>query len=92
MTVSILLFLPIVAALVVLLFKNEAAKYVALGFSVAELVIAGIFLSRFVPDATTQFTVNLPWLPRAGIPVTRIFMRAAVRTIKIQRKAFPPKR
>src|ERR1700743_1380015 len=67
MTVSILLFLPSVAALVVLLFKNEAAKYVALGFSVAELVIAGIFLSRFVPDATTQFTVNLPWLPRAGI-------------------------
>src|ERR1700743_926981 len=67
MTVSILLFLPIVAALVVLLFKNEAAKYVALGFSVAELVIAGIFLSQFVPDATTQFAVTAPWIPQAGI-------------------------
>ncbi len=67
MTVSILLFLPIVAALVVLLFKNEVAKYAALAFSVAELIIAGIFISRFVPDATTQFVVNLPWLPRAGI-------------------------
>jgi len=67
MTVSILLFLPIVAALVVLLFKNEVAKYAALAFSVAELIIAGIFVGRFVPDATTQFVVNLPWLPRAGI-------------------------
>jgi NADH-quinone oxidoreductase subunit M len=67
MTVSILLFLPIVAALVVLLFKNEAAKYAALTFAVAELAIAGIFLSRFIPDASTQFTVTAPWLPKAGI-------------------------
>jgi NADH-quinone oxidoreductase subunit M len=67
MTVSILLFLPIVAALVVLLFKNEAAKYVALTFAVAELAIAGIFLSHFIPDASTQFTVTAPWLPKAGI-------------------------
>jgi NADH-quinone oxidoreductase subunit M len=67
MTVSILLFLPIVAALVVLFFKNEAAKYGALLFAVAELVIAGIFLSNFVPDASTQFSVVLPWIPKAGI-------------------------
>jgi NADH-quinone oxidoreductase subunit M len=67
MTVSILLFLPIVAALVVLLFKNEVAKYAALTFAVAELVIAGIFLSRFTPDATTQFSVIVPWIPKAGI-------------------------
>ena len=67
MTVSILLFLPIVAALVVLFFKNEAAKYVALAFAVAELAIAGIFLSNFTPDATTQFSVLVPWIPKAGI-------------------------
>jgi NADH-quinone oxidoreductase subunit M len=67
MTVSILIFLPIVAALIVLLFKNEVAKYVALAFAVAELVIAGVFLSRFTPDATTQFTVIAPWIPKAGI-------------------------
>jgi len=70
MTVSILLFLPIVAALVVLLFKNEVAKYAALLFAVAELVIAGIFLSRFVPDASTQFAVVMPWIPKAGIYFT----------------------
>src|SRR6201999_69222 len=67
MTVSILLFLPIVAALVVLLFKNEVAKYAALAFALAELVIAGIFLSRFVPDTTIQFSEIIPWIPKAGI-------------------------
>ena len=67
MTVSILLFLPIVAALVVLLFKGEVAKYVAFAFSVAELAVAGYFLSKFVPDGTIQFGVNSMWMPKIGI-------------------------
>ncbi len=67
MTVSILLFLPVVAALVVLFFKNETAKYAALAFGVAELVVAGVFLSKFVPDASEQFTITAPWIPKAGI-------------------------
>ena len=67
MTVSILLFLPIVAALVVLLFKGEVAKYVAFAFSVAELAVAGYFLSQFVPDGTIQFGVNSMWMPRIGV-------------------------
>ena len=67
MTVSILIFLPVVAALVVLLFKNEVAKYAALAFAVAELVIACIFLSRFTPDASNQFGVLSPWIAKAGI-------------------------
>ncbi|MES2377257.1 MAG: NADH-quinone oxidoreductase subunit M [Bacteroidota bacterium] len=66
MTVSILIFLPVLAALAVLLFKNETAKHAALFFSVIELAIAGIFLSQFVPDATTQFEVNAPWIPQIG--------------------------
>jgi len=70
MTVSILLFLPVVAALVVLLFKNAAAKHVALFFAVIELALAGYFLSRFVPDTTTQFTVDAPWITAAGIYFT----------------------
>jgi NADH-quinone oxidoreductase subunit M len=70
MTVSILLFLPIVAALVVLLFKGQSAKYVALAAAVAELVIAGIFLSNFVPDSSTQFSITAPWIPKAGIYFT----------------------
>lgn len=67
MTVSILIFLPIVAALLVLFFKNETAKHVALAFSVVELAIALVFLSKFVPDATTQFLVETPWIKQFGI-------------------------
>ncbi|MBC7399612.1 MAG: NADH-quinone oxidoreductase subunit M [Mucilaginibacter sp.] len=66
MTVSILIFLPVLAALVVLLFKNETAKHAALFFAVIELAIAGIFLAQFVPDASIQFEVNAPWIPQIG--------------------------
>jgi len=67
MTVSILIFLPVIAALAVLLFKNNAAKHVALTFAVAELVVAGCFLSKFIPDATFQFVTDIPWIPKFGI-------------------------
>src|ERR1700761_7048264 len=62
MTVSILLFLPIIAALVVLFFNNETAKHAALFFAVAELVLALVFLGNFVPDASQQFGVDVPWI------------------------------
>jgi NADH-quinone oxidoreductase subunit M len=67
MTVSILIFLPVIAALAVLFFKNNLAKHVALTFAVAELAVAGMFLSKFVPDATFQFVTNVPWIPKFGI-------------------------
>ena len=67
MTVSILIFLPVIAAFAVLFFKNNAAKYAALAFSAAELVLAAIFLSHFVPDASVQFAVDIPWIPKFGI-------------------------
>ncbi|MEO6852151.1 MAG: NADH-quinone oxidoreductase subunit M [Mucilaginibacter sp.] len=70
MTVSILIFLPVVGALVVLLFKNELIKSVALAFAIAELLVAGFFLAHFIPDASTQFTVVAPWIPKAGIYFT----------------------
>jgi len=67
MTVSILIFLPVIAALAVLLFKNNAAKHAALTFAVAELVLAALFLSKFVPDASFQFVTDVPWIPKMGI-------------------------
>ena len=67
MTVSILIFLPIVAALAVLLLNNGIAKHVALFFAVAEFAVTAFFLTKFVPDATTQFAVNMPWMPKMGI-------------------------
>ncbi|RKR81254.1 NADH dehydrogenase subunit M [Mucilaginibacter gracilis] len=65
--VILLLFLPILGALATLLFKNGAAKTVALLFAVAELAVAIIMLTKFVPDATTQFAVNYPWIASYGI-------------------------
>jgi len=67
MTVSILIFLPVVAALVVLFFKNETAKYAALAFALAELVVAGYFLTKFVPNDQVQFGITAPWIAKAGI-------------------------
>jgi len=67
MTVSILIFLPVIAALAVLAFKNEQAKHAALFFAVVEFALAMVFLSRFVPDASTQFGVDVPWIPAIGI-------------------------
>jgi len=67
MTVSILIFLPVVAALAVLLFKNEAAKHAALTFSVLELAVAGLFLTKFVPNALVQFAIDVPWIPKMGV-------------------------
>ncbi|NCD70393.1 complex I subunit 4 family protein [Mucilaginibacter agri] len=70
MTVLILLFLPLVAALAVLLFKNETAKHAALLFSVIELGLAVFFITKFVPNASTQFAVDYPWIPKLGIYFT----------------------
>ena len=70
MTVSILIFLPVIAALAVLFLKNETAKHAALFFSVVELAVALFFLSNFVPDASTQFKIDVPWISRLGIYFT----------------------
>ncbi|HVW94709.1 MAG TPA: NADH-quinone oxidoreductase subunit M [Mucilaginibacter sp.] len=67
MTVSILIFLPVIAALAVLFFKNGLAKHAALAFSVAELAIALFFLSKFVPNSDIQFAVDVPWVAKLGI-------------------------
>ncbi len=67
MTVSILIFLPVIAAVIVAFLKGNSAKFAALFFSVAELAIAGIFLSKFVPDATTQFGIDVLWIKKFHI-------------------------
>lgn len=70
MTVSILIFLPIVAALLVLLFKNDTAKHAAMFFAIAEFGLALYFLSGFVADASTQYTIDAPWIPKFGVYFT----------------------
>ncbi|GAB2696167.1 NADH-quinone oxidoreductase subunit M [Mucilaginibacter koreensis] len=67
MTVTLLIFLPVLAALIVLFIKGNAAKNAALLFALAELVLAAVFVAKFVPDASTQFAVDAPWLPQLGV-------------------------
>lgn len=67
MTVSLLIFLPVVAAFAMLLFKNDIAKHGALFFSVVELALALFFLSNFTADASTQFKIDVPWIEQFGI-------------------------
>jgi NADH-quinone oxidoreductase subunit M len=67
MMVIILLFLPLLGALATLLFKDGAAKTVALLFAIAELAVAVTMLSQFIPDASSQFGVDYSWIERFGI-------------------------
>lgn len=67
MTVSIIIFLPLIAALVVLFFRNGAAKHIALTFAVIELALGILFATRFVPNATIQFADDYEWLVKFGI-------------------------
>jgi NADH-quinone oxidoreductase subunit M len=67
MTVTILIFLPLLAALALVFLKNETAKYAALFFAVAELALSVFYLAKFIPSATAQFAVDLPWIPQFGI-------------------------
>ncbi|WP_158798603.1 NuoM family protein [Pedobacter sp. L105] len=62
----LLIFLPIVGALVTA-FTGNTAKYVALVFALASLAITAFIACEFVPDASTQFMVNLPWIQDLGI-------------------------
>ena len=67
MTVSILIFLPVIAAVIVLLLNNSLAKHVALIFAIAEFCVTAFFLSKFIPNAATQFIIDSPWIPKMGI-------------------------
>lgn len=62
----LLIFLPLAGALVTA-FTGKAAKYVALVSGFLSLVIGLLITAQFVPDARTQFEVNVPWIADLGI-------------------------
>jgi len=62
----LLIFLPLVGA-VVSAFAGKSAKLISTVFAVASLVLALILAANFIPDASTQFQVNLPWIQDLGI-------------------------
>ena len=67
MELLLLLFLPLVGAIITSLLKGNSAKLSALGFALVSLCVTIGLLTQFTPDATTQFAVNYPWIQQLGI-------------------------
>lgn len=61
------IFIPFIAALVILLSGNTIVKALSGVFSVVSFVITIFLYLNFVPDASTQFLIDLPWIPQFGI-------------------------
>ncbi len=61
------IFIPLIAALVILLSGNTIVKGLSGVFSLVSFVITIFLYLNFVPDASTQFLVDLPWIPQFGI-------------------------
>ena len=67
---SLLIFFPLIAALVTV-FSGEHAKKVALVASVAEFAFSLCFFFRFDPAAGIQFVENYSWIANAyNVPCT----------------------
>lgn len=62
----LLIFLPLVAALVTA-FSGNAAKHVALVSAIASLGLTLALVCNFSPDASTQFELSFPWISDLGI-------------------------
>ena len=62
----LLLFFPLLGAIITAL-SGQAAKAVALISSIVSLGLALVIVANFVPDASSQFVVNYPWIENLGI-------------------------
>ncbi len=68
MELLILIFLPLVGAIITaMMAKQNAAKLGAFAFSLFTLGTTIGLLLKFTPDASTQFAVNYPWIQQLGI-------------------------
>ncbi len=68
MELLILIFLPLVGAIITAaIAKQNASKTAALAFSILTLATTIALLCKFTPDASMQFVVNYPWIAQLGI-------------------------
>lgn len=67
MTLTLLIFLPLLAAIVVMALKERYARGVASLAAFIELAICLWVVSQFRSDASFQFAVNVPWIATLGI-------------------------
>ncbi|PWS28097.1 NADH-quinone oxidoreductase subunit M [Pedobacter yonginense] len=62
----LLIFLPLIGAIITA-FTGKSAKIISTVFAVASLGLALVIAFTFIPDASTQFEANLPWIADLGI-------------------------
>jgi len=62
----LLIFLPLVGAIITA-FAGKSAKIISTVISVLSLGLALFIACNFIPDASTQFEANLPWIADLGI-------------------------
>lgn len=67
MITLLLIFFPLVAALLMLFVKGQQVKNIALVATIIEFAIAVFALTQFQYDATTQFEWNASWISSLGI-------------------------
>lgn len=67
MELLILIFLPLIGAIVTAALAKRTAKQTALVFSILSLATTIGLLCKFTPDASTQFVINCPWIAQFGI-------------------------
>ncbi|GAB4040807.1 complex I subunit 4 family protein [Spirosoma jeollabukense] len=66
LTLFLILF-PVVAATLILLFRGERIKQMALVAALVELIFAGYAFFRFRPDTSSQFGFDYAWIGSLGI-------------------------
>ncbi|RZK15138.1 MAG: NADH-quinone oxidoreductase subunit M, partial [Pedobacter sp.] len=62
----LLIFLPLAGAIITA-FAGKSAKIVSTVISVVSLGLALFIACNFIPNASTQFEANLPWIADLGI-------------------------
>jgi NADH-quinone oxidoreductase subunit M len=67
MITLLLIFFPLVAALMLLLVKGEQVKKIALGAAIVEFAISMFAVFQFQKNADTQFELNYVWIKSMGI-------------------------
>lgn len=67
MITLILIFFPLIAALLLLSMKGEQVKKIALAAAIIEFIIAMLALMQFQYNVTTQFELNVNWIQSLGI-------------------------
>ncbi len=67
MLTILLLSIPLLAALVLFVFRPQFAKVIALSASLLELVVSIIVVVLFDQSDAVQFVVNEPWITSIGI-------------------------